>query len=114
MKAKLKTPYSINENETIAAGAECHILDAWCGTDGSYYFCDFGKGRKFSINGKMLEITDRSPIVNWDQVRIQLSGAALQGLLSNSNLRYQNPEECAKEAVMAADALIEELKRNPQ
>lgn len=112
MKAKLKTPYSINQNETIVAGAECHILDAWCGTDGSYYFCDFGKGRKFSINGKMLEITDRSPIVNWEQVKIQIASEALQSCMSKLSAEFKSVEECAKISVKAANALIEELKRN--
>lgn len=107
MKAKLKTAYFLNSEKAIVAGAECEIIDSWCGTDGYYYLCDFGNGDIYPINGVQLEITDRRPIVNWQQTRIKVAADTMRMLL----IRYENPKECARKSVMAADALIEELKK---
>lgn len=56
------------------------------------------------------DIEDKSN-VDWEQIRIQASIAAMRSLLSNSSLKFDTAEECAKMSVMAADALIDELKK---
>lgn len=111
MKAKLKTAYFLNSETAIVAGTECVIIDSWCGTDGYYYLCDFGNGDIYPINGVQLETTDRRPIVNWVKLRITFASNAMRSLLSNPNLRFDTAQECAEMSVMAADALIEELKK---
>lgn len=53
---------------------------------------------------------DFDSVIDWEQIRIRASIAAMQGLLSNSR-RWGFPEETVKTSIEYADALIEELKK---
>lgn len=110
MKAKLKNPYSININQTIIAGAECEIIDSWCGTDGYYYLCDFGNGDVYPINGINLEITDRHPIINWEQRRYEIAKECVAILVGNG----RSLDDAAKLSIKQADTLIKELKKEKE
>lgn len=118
MKAKLTKPYEISLDKTIIAGSECEILDAWCGCEGNYYLCDFGENLKISINANILEITDRSPIINWEEIRIKAAIASMEGMMmAISPERFTikiKPEVVAKASVEYADALIKELKNKEE
>ena len=118
MKAKLTKPYEISLDKTIIAGSECEILDAWCGCEGNYYLCDFGENLKISINANILEITDRSPIINWEEIRIKAAIASMEGMMmaiSPETFTIKiKPEVVAKASVEYADALIKELKNKEE
>lgn len=49
--------------------------------------------------------------IDWEQVRIQATIAAMQGLCANSNLGDNKDYRIAKWAIAQADALIIELKK---
>ena len=55
---------------------------------------------------------DRHPKdeVNWQQVRIQASIAAMQGMCSNEKYNHFMWKDIAKSSVGYADALVKELK----
>jgi hypothetical protein len=55
---------------------------------------------------------DRHPKdeVNWQQVRIQASIAAMQGILANQSSVVVRDEVVIQESVSLADALVKELK----
>lgn len=122
MKAKLKENFLIDENHTLIAGAEVEITEGWCGCDGYYYNCippdneqmylggNYYANTQHVINDNMLEITDRTTYVDWKQVRIQASIAAMQGFCANSSIEMQ-VNDMARISVEQADALIKELKK---
>lgn len=122
MKAKLKDNFFIDENHTLIAGAEVEITEGWCGCDGYYYNCilpdneqmylggNYYANTQHVINDNMLEITDRTTYVDWKQVRIQASIAAMQGFCANSSIEMQ-VNDMARLSVEQADALIKELKK---
>lgn len=66
--------------------------------------------------GKFIRVginwADRHPKdeVNWQQVRIQASIAAMQGLLSNEKQVHIKVSEAAYMSVLYSDALVKELK----
>lgn len=51
--------------------------------------------------------------IDWDQRRYEIAKDVLIAWYSNPNRIYKtlSPENCTKEAVEVADALIEELKK---
>ncbi len=55
--------------------------------------------------------SDEKESIDWNQVRIQASIAAMQGIVSNYGLKYKDNH--AAEAVAFADELINQLKNNP-
>lgn len=50
--------------------------------------------------------------VDWQQIRIQASIAAMKGLISNPDdfITNQSPSGIAKKSILFADALVKELK----
>ena len=54
--------------------------------------------------------SDENKPVDWQQVRIQASVAAMQSLRSNTGYNKCNPVEIAKFSVNYADELVKELK----
>lgn len=110
MKGKLLTGYSQDLQRTIVAGTEVEILESWCGIGGSYYRCQLSDDSQITLSDKQIVITDRTPPVDWNKVRIQASIAAMQAILSDDR-RTGTIEEMAFASVEYADALIEELKK---
>ena len=107
MKAKIKETGEIKEvSFSISTGEE--ILG---------YFDS--NGIQYGVND--IEIINDSPWryisslsdkkIDWNQVRIQASIAAMQGIVSNYGLKYKDNH--AAEAVASADELINQLKNNP-
>lgn len=122
MKARLKENFIIDESHTIIAGAEVEITEGWCGCDGYYYNCilpndeqmyvggNYYANTQHVINDNILEITDNTPYINWEQRRYEIAKAAIQGLLSNS-INDDTIENYVNVSVKIADSLIEELKK---
>lgn len=65
------------------------------------------------VAGTEVEITDHTPFMDWNKLRVEFAGRAMQGILSGTN----NPtividtKSAVKSAVIYADTLIEELKK---
>lgn len=99
MKAKVKETGEVIEVHIN----KCAIPVQDCGAS-SIYLGDNGK----TYLDTELDFLNVYP--DWQQVRIQASIAAMQGILSNER-RIANMEDTASSSVMYADALIEELKK---
>ena len=72
---------------------------------------DYGNPIEVSFEDIEL-IKDSSSTIDWQQIRIQASIAAMKGLISNPDdfTTNQSPSGIAKKSVMFADALVKELK----
>ena len=55
--------------------------------------------------------SDEKESIDWNQVRIQASIAAMQGLISRYGMQYEDNH--AGEAIVFADKLIKQLKNTP-
>lgn len=111
MKAILKEDYKANSLLNLLKGEEVEIIDSYCGCDSYTYKCIVSDGSQQFIDGNLLEIIDYTPTKDWEQIKIKASIAAMQGIVSNPDLRG-NPEDYANDAVLYADKLIEELKKS--
>lgn len=118
MKAKLTKEWNwgcitIAEDAevTIIKGMEADAADVFNAPYGMCYLCEF-EGNTHYIPATYLTITDYSNI-DWQQVRIQASIAAMQGFVTSDKFFTSEMKELAKWSVGQADALIEELKKNP-
>lgn len=113
MKAKLLKGYFIDESTSLVAGTEIEVVTGYCTCNGYDYECDIN-GRRVIISSEYLQVTDLTPHIDWEQIRIQAAIAAMQGVLSNPafcNIST-NKELPIKIAIYSADALIKELKKN--
>lgn len=99
MKAKVKETGEVIEVHIN----KCAIPVQGCGAS-SIYLGDNGK----TYLDTELDFLNVYP--DWQQVRIQASIAAMQGILSNER-RIANMKDTASSSVKLADALIEELKK---
>ena len=70
---------------------------------------DYGNPIEVSFEDIEL-IKDSSSNIDWQQVRIQSSIAAMQALRSNTGYNQCTPAEIAKFSITYADALVKELK----
>lgn len=70
---------------------------------------DYGNPIEVSFEDIEL-IKDSSINIDWQQVRIQASIAAMQSLRSNTGYNQCTPIEIAKFYITYADALVKELK----
>lgn len=113
MKGKINTGIIISETESLVAGTEVEIVDIRYGCE-TYYMCIIPSGIQIPINARIVDITDHTPFMDWNKLRIEFAGKAMQGILSSSyDDVMNNPEEyqyVANVSVKYADALIEELK----
>lgn len=123
MKGKTNVGVVISETETLAAGTEVEIVDVRYGCE-TYYMCIIPSGVQMPIDARVVDITDYTPYIDWEQRRYELSKAAMQGILSNeeevryacSGADYKEgekhtvPKGIAQFAIACADALINELK----
>lgn len=112
MKGKLLRGYSQDLQRSILAGTELEILESWCGVGGFFYRCQLSDGSQVVLSDKDIVITDRTPPVDWNQIRIQVATAAMQGFLANPSFYgdVTGAEKVADMSVQFADALIERLK----
>lgn len=112
MKGKLLRGYSQDLQRSILAGTELEILESWCGVGGFFYRCQLSDGRQVVLSDKDIVITDRTPPVDWNQVRIQAATAAMQGFLANPSFYADvtGPGTVADKSVQFADELIKKLK----
>ena len=72
---------------------------------------DYGNPIEVSFEDIEL-IKDSSSTIDWQQIRIQASIAAMKGLISNPDdfITNQSPSGIAKKSILFADALVKELK----
>lgn len=110
MKGKLLRPYEVDMTHTICAGEELEIVGGYCTCDGYSYTCIMPNGTQRVINADYLEITDYTPYIDWERVRIKAAIAAMQGIYA-SPLLVIPMDDIAKISVEQADALIKELKK---
>lgn len=127
MKGKINTEVAISETESLTAGTEVEIVDIRYGCD-MFYMCILPVGRRILINASKIDITDYTPFMEWDKLRVEFAGRAMQGILSseentqysyhkcdyNKNEERSVPKAISRFAVACADALIEELKTTHQ
>lgn len=125
MKGKTNTGVEISKTEMLVIGTEVEIVDVQYGCYTSYV-CKIPSGKQIPIEAYKIDITDYTPPMDWDRLRIELASKAMQGILSNEeNTKYacmecrydENevhtiPKAISQFAVACADALIEELKSN--
>ncbi len=112
MKGKTNTGVVISKTEMLAAGTEVEIVDIRYGCE-TYYMCIIPSGIQIPIEAHNIYITDHTPFMDWNKLRVEFAGRAMQGILSGTN----NPtividtKSVVKSAVIYADTLIEELKK---
>lgn len=112
MKGKTNTGVVISETETLVAGTEVEIVDIRYGCE-TCYMCIIPSGISIPIDSRIVDITDHTPFMDWNKLRVEFAGRAMQGILSGTN----NPtividtKSAVKSAVIYADTLIEELKK---
>lgn len=115
MKGKTNTGVAISETEMLVIGTEVEIVDVQYGCCTSY-MCKIPSGKQIPIEAHKIDIIDYTPLMDWDKLRVEFAGRAMQGMLSNDYNGLMNyPKEyefVAKESVKYADALIKELKSN--
>lgn len=112
MKGKINTGVVISKTEMLSAGTEVEIVDIRYGCE-TYYMCIIPSGIQIPIDARIVDITDHTPFMDWNKLRVEFAGRAMQGILSGTN----NPtividtKSAVKSAVIYADTLIEELKK---
>lgn len=114
MKGKTNIGVVISETEMLAIGTEVEIVDVRYGCYTSY-MCIIPSGEQILIEAHKIDITDHTPFMDWNKLRVEFAGRAMQGMLNSSYDSIMNyPKEyefVATESVKYADALIEELKK---
>lgn len=115
MKGKTNTGVEISKTEMLAIGTEVEIVDVRHGCYTSY-MCIIPSGEQIPIEAHKIDITNYTPFINWNKLRMEFAGRAMQGILSSSyDDVMNNPEEyqyVANVSIKYADALIEELKKH--
>lgn len=109
MKGKLIKAYSISENEILAKDTEIEITNIYSGYNSNFYKGMVGD-REVVIDSNAIEITDYSPIINWEHRRYEIAKDILAAF--NPINSRSNPDLDAKCAIIYADALIKQLKSN--
>lgn len=112
MKGKTNTGVKISDTEMLVIGTEVEIVDIQQGCY-TYYMCIIPSGKQIPINAHEIDITDYTPFMDWNKLRVEFVGMAMQGILSGTNnpTISIDPKSMVKSAVIYADALIEELKK---
>lgn len=113
MKGKLIIEYNISENEILAKDTEIEITNIYSGYNSNFYKGIVGD-REVVINANAIEITDCSPIINWEQRRYEIAKdiLAAYNILNNGNGTEYSAYINAKCAIVYADALIKLLKEH--
>ena len=112
MKGKTNTGVVISETESLVAGTEVEIVDIRYGCE-TYYMCIIPSGIQIPIDARIVDITDYTPFMDWNKLRVEFAGRAMQGILSGTNNQTSaiDSKQVAESAVIYADALIDELKK---
>jgi hypothetical protein len=111
MKGKTNVGVVISETETLAAGTEVEIVDVRYGCE-TYFMCIIPSGVQIPIDARIVDITDHTPYIDWEQRRYELAKAAMQGVLSNPAFcgTYSKREAPIIIALDCADNMIKKLK----
>lgn len=110
MKGKLiKNMLVVSENEMIAKDTEVDITNIFTESTGKFSKCNVGY-KEVIIDADAIEITDYSPIINWEQRRYEIAKDILAAF--NPINSRSNPDLDAKCAIIYTDALIKQLKSN--
>lgn len=114
MKGKTNTGVEISMTQMLAIGTEVEIVDVRQGCY-TYYMCIIPSGEQIPIEAHKIDITDHTPFMDWNKLRVEFAGRAMQGILSSSYDDVDNYpkgyEYVANTAIKYADALIDELKK---
>lgn len=111
MKGKTNVGVVISETETLAAGTEVEIVDVRYGCE-TYFMCIIPSGAQIPIDARIVDITDYTPYIDWEQRRYELAKSAMQGYcialgISDDSETY---DDIAIGSLRVADALIKKLK----
>lgn len=113
MKGKTNTGVVISETETLATGTEVEIVDIRYGCE-TYYMCIIPSGAQIPIDARIVDITDHTPYIDWEQRRYELAKVITRGLLCSPNIEGVDPnpapDDFAYVVVRNADAIIKKLK----
>lgn len=111
MKGKTNVGVVISETEILAAGTEVEIVDVRYGCE-TYYMCIIPSGAQIPIDARIVDITDHTPYIDWEQRRYELAKSAMQGFCGNSHQQIMDADSnmVAEWSVGFADSLIKRLK----
>ncbi len=111
MKGKTNDVIVISETESLAAGTEVEIVDVRYGCE-TYYMCIIPSGAQIPIDARIVDITDHTPYIDWEQRRYELAKAAIQGycIALGINDDSETYEDIAIGSLRVADTLIKKLK----
>ena len=79
MKGKTNVGVVISETETLAAGTEVEIVDVRYGCE-TYYICIIPSGAQIPIDARIVDITDHTSYIDWEQRRYELVKVITHGL----------------------------------
>lgn len=99
MKGKTNVGVVISETETLAAGTEVEIVDVRYGCE-TYYMCIIPPGVQMPIDARIVDITDHTPYIDWEQRRYEIA--------REFYVRYGDWD--LEDAIERADSLIKKLK----
>ena len=111
MKGKTNDVIVISETESLSAGTEVEIVDVRYGCE-TYYMCIIPSGAQIPIDARIVDITDHTPYIDWEQRRYELAKAAIQGycIALGINDNSEIYEDIAIGSLRVADTLIKKLK----
>lgn len=113
MKGKTNVGVVISETETLAAGTEVEIVDVRYGCE-TYYICIIPSGAQIPIDARIVDITDHTSYIDWEQRRYELVKVITHGLSCAPVVKgvdpNPTPDDFAYMVVRNADAIIKKLK----
>lgn len=111
MKGKTNVGVVISETETLAAGTEVEIVDVRYGCE-TYFMCIIPSGVQIPIDARIVDITDHTPYIDWEQRRYELAKSAMQGycIALGMDSDSETYEDIAIGSLRVADVLIKKLK----
>lgn len=113
MKGKTNVGVVISGTETLAAGTEVEIVDVRYGCE-TYYMCIIPSGAQIPIDARIVDITDHTSYIDWEQRRYELVKVITHGLSCAPVVKgvdpNPTPDDFAYMVVRNADAIIKKLK----
>lgn len=123
MKGKLNRGVPVSPAESLIIGTEVEII----ATMEMHYLCRIPSGKQVPISVSAIDITDFSPIIDWEQRRYEIAKACLAQRINSEHYRIndliqglteseatsivkQMMEALIKSSVVYADELIKQLK----
>lgn len=111
MKAILINTYIGPDNELLPENTEVEITGSFGGCGAYYYNCKIPSGKELSIESSLLKITDYTPWVNWEEIKINAAISIAQGLSANASFAASGEDFLAEKSVRIAERLVERLKK---